>query len=123
MFDNFPVGFEEIQCETIWAWGFSIGHFLECLVYFLLHNGFDQVVVFFICYKVRDILNYILYGLLSILVRFLGYPVEVVYQSCFNILMGLCFYAILVPYLQDFVVGSSSRACSMKKLGVPFSFL
>ena len=101
MFDYFPVGFEELHCETIWAWGFSIGHFLECLVYFLLHNGFDQVVVFFIYYKVRDILNYILYGLLSILVRFLGYPVEVVYQSCFDFLMGFYFYAILVPCLQD----------------------
>jgi hypothetical protein len=49
-------------------------------------------------------LDYLLYGLLSILVKVLGYPMEVVYQSYFDILMGLCFYAILVPYLQDFVV-------------------
>jgi hypothetical protein len=87
MFDEFPTGFEELDCETIWALGFSIGHFLECLVYFLLRNGLVQVVILFLCYQVRDILDNILYGLRSILVRFLGYPVEVVYQSCFNVLV------------------------------------
>jgi hypothetical protein len=64
-----------------------------------------------------------LYGLRSILVRFLGYPMEVVYQSCFDVLMGLSFYAIRVPYLQEFFVGSSVHGCSMKKLGVPFPLL
>jgi hypothetical protein len=48
---------------------------------------------------------------------------EVVYESFFDILMGLCFYANMVPYIQDFVVGSSFHGCSMKKIVVPFSFL
>jgi hypothetical protein len=87
MFDDFPTSFEELHCENIWAWGFSIGHFLECLVYFLLCNGLVQVVIFFFCYQARDMLDYLLYGLRSILFRFLGYPVEVVYQSCFDVLM------------------------------------
>jgi hypothetical protein len=91
------------------------------MVYFLLRNGLDQVVVLFICYQARDMLDYLLYGLHSILVRFLGYPVEVVYQIYFDVLMGLSFYAILVSNLQDFVVGSSGHGCSMKKLGVPLA--
>ena len=123
MFDEFPTIFEELRCEPIWAWGFSIGHFLECLVYFFLRNGLDQVFVLFFCYQARDVLGHLLYGLCSILIGFLGDPMEVIYQSCFDVLMGLSFYSIRVPYLQYFVMGSSSHGCSMKELGVPFPLL
>ena len=68
-------------------------------------------------------LGYPLNGLHSVLVGFLGYPVEVVYQSCFDVLMGLSFYSIRVPYLQYFVMGSSGYGCSVKELDVPFPFL
>jgi len=87
MFDNIPTRFEELHCETIWTWGFSIGNFLECLVNFLLRNGLVQVVILFFSDQARDMLDYPLYGLCSILVGFLGYAVEVVYQSCFDVLM------------------------------------
>ena len=87
MFDNFPTGFEKLHCEAIWTWGFLVGHFLECLVNFILNNGFVQVVILFLGDQVRYMLDYPLYGLRSVLVGFLGYPVEVVYQNCFDVLM------------------------------------
>jgi len=87
MFDNFLAGFEKIHCESIWIWGFPVGHFLEYLRNFLFRNGFVQVVILFLGDQVRDMLDYPLYGLHSILVEFLIYLVEVVYQSSFNLLI------------------------------------
>jgi hypothetical protein len=87
MLDNFPAGFEKFHCEAIWTWGFPIGHFLEYLVNFLLRNGFVQVVILFLGGQAGDMMDYPLYGLRSVLVGFLGYLVEVDYQSSFDLLM------------------------------------
>ena len=70
-----------------------------------------------------DVLSYPLDGLRSVFIGFLGYPMEVIYQSIFNLLVGFSLDPILILNFQDFVVGSSGHGCSMKKLGVPFSFL
>ena len=87
MFDNFPAGFEKLQCEAIWTWGIPVGHILEYLFNFLLHNGFVQVIVLFPGDHVGDMLDYPLYGLCFILVGFMGYPLEVIYHSSFDLLM------------------------------------
>jgi hypothetical protein len=70
-----------------------------------------------------DVLCYPLDGLRSVFVGFLSYPMEVNYQSIFNLLMLFSLDPILIVNFQDFVVGSSGNGCSMKKLGVPLSFL
>jgi hypothetical protein len=69
------------------------------------------------------VLSYPLYGLHSVLVGFLGYPMEVVYQYIFNLLVGISLDPILISNFLDFVVGSSSNGCSMKKPCIPLSFL
>jgi len=69
------------------------------------------------------VLCYPLDGLRSAFFGFLGYPMEVTYQIIFNLLVGFSLDPILILNFQDFVVGSSSNGCSMKKLGVPLSFL
>jgi hypothetical protein len=70
-----------------------------------------------------DVLRNPLDGLRSVFVGFLGYPMEVTYQGIFNLLVGFSLDPILILNFQDFVVGSSGNGCSMKKLGVPLSFL
>ena len=79
MFDNFLAGSEELHCESIRAWSFPIGHFLECLVDLLLSYGFVQIVILFFSDQSRDMSRYPLYGRRSVLVWFLGYPLEMVY--------------------------------------------
>jgi hypothetical protein len=69
------------------------------------------------------VLGYPLYGLSSILVRFLGYPLEVIDQCIFNFLVGFSFNPIIIPNFQDFVVGSSFYGGSMKELGISLPFL
>jgi hypothetical protein len=69
------------------------------------------------------VLRYPLDGLCSVFVGFLGYPMEVTYQDIFNLLVVFSLDPILILNFQYFVVGSSSNGCSMKKLGVPLSFL
>jgi hypothetical protein len=68
------------------------------------------------------VLSYPLDGLRSVFVGFLGYPMEVIYQSIFNLLVGFSLDPILILNFQDFIVGSSGNGCSMKKLGVPLTF-
>jgi hypothetical protein len=48
---------------------------------------------------------------------------EVIYQYIFNLLVEFSLDPILIPNFQDFVVGSFSNGCSMKKIGIPLSFL
>ena len=67
-------------------------------------------------------LDFPLYGLFYVLVRFLVYLVEVVYQSSLYLLMLLFLYSILVLNLHDFFMGSSGHGCFMKKHGVLLSF-
>jgi hypothetical protein len=62
-------------------------------------------------------------GLSLVFVGFLGYPTEVTYHGIFNILVGFSLDPILILNFQDFFVGSSGNGCSMKKIGVPLSFL
>jgi hypothetical protein len=69
------------------------------------------------------VLSYPLYDLRSVLVGFLGYPMEVVYQYIFNLLVGLSLDPILTMNFKDFVVGSSSNGGSMEKPCIPLSFL
>ena len=70
-----------------------------------------------------DVLRYPLDGLHSVFFGFLGYPMEVTYQGIFNLLVGFSLDPILILNFQDFVVCSSGNGCSMKKIGVPLSFL
>ena len=122
MFDDFPAGFEEFHSESIWTWCFPTGHFLESLINFFRGNRFVQEYVLFLGNQAWNMLDYPLNGLRSILMQFLGYPMEVSNHSTFDLLMGLALDYILVLDLQDFFVGSSGHGCSMETLGVPFSF-
>jgi hypothetical protein len=62
-----------------------------------------------------DVMSYPFYGLHSVFVGFLGYPMEVIYSSIYNILVVFSLDPILILNSQDFVVGSSGNGCSMKK--------
>jgi hypothetical protein len=70
----------------------------------------------------RDVMSYPLDGLCSIFVGFLSYPVEVIYQSIFNILVGFSLDPILILNFHYFIVGSFGNGFSMKKLGVSLTF-
>jgi hypothetical protein len=59
------------------------------------------------------VLIYPLYGLCLVLVGFIGYPMEVIYQYIFNLLVGFSLDPILILNFQDFVVVSSSNGCLM----------
>jgi len=123
MLNHFPVGFEEFHHETIQAWGLSIGYLLDHLVNLFLYDWFAKANIMILCDQLGDVMNYSLYGLRSILVGFLGYPVEVIHHCVLNFLVGLSFESIPIPNLQDFVMGFSCNICSMKKFGVSLPFL
>jgi len=65
MFENFPVGFEELHCEAVWTWCFPIGNFLESLVNLFYGNIFVQEGVLFLGDQVWNMLGYPLNGLQS----------------------------------------------------------
>jgi hypothetical protein len=50
-------------------------------------------------------MSYPLYGLSSVLVGFLGYPLEVIDQCIFNFLVGFSFDPILIPNFLGFCCG------------------
>jgi hypothetical protein len=76
-----------------------------------------------LCDQFGDVPSYPLDGHGFVLVGLFSYPLEVIDQCIFNVLLGFSFDHILIPNIQFFFMRSSCDSCPVKKLGVPLPSL